>query len=171
MFIKIIGTNHEHQYLRPEKDSSNFEFYIRDVLREKDFDLVEEEMSEESIACVKAIGSVAKKVAIEEKIEHLFCDPESKERAELGIRSERDIIRELSGGSVLHPKHKRAFQAQIEIGWAIRERVWLDRVLKTGIHSILFVCGTPHVKRFKKLLKEKQAVDEPLRKADGGVCD
>ena len=156
MFIEIIGTNHEHQYLRSEKDSSNFEPYIRGLLKERNFDLVAEEMSEESIASVNAVGSVAKKVAIEENIEHLFCDLESEERVELGIKSERDIIRELSGGSVLHPKHKEDFQAQIEIGWSIRERVWRDRLLKTGKQSILFFCGPDHVQRFTKLLKEEQ---------------
>lgn len=157
MYIKIIGTNHEYQYLRPEKDSSNFESYLRFVLSQKDFDLVAEELSEESISSENASGSVLKKVAFEENIEHLFCDPESKERCELGVRAERDIIRELSGGSVLHPNHEDDFQNQIEIGWSIREKVWLDRLLKNGKHTVLFVCGTEHIERFKKLLEEDQS--------------
>ena len=156
MFIQIIGTNHEHQYLRHGKDYSSFESYLKDLLRKNNFDLAAEEMSEEAIASEKAFGSVVKNVAIQENVEHLFCDPESEERDSLGIRSEEDIIRELSGGSVLRPEHEESFQEQIEKSWAIRERVWLDRLLKTEKSSILFVCGTKHQSRFKKLLDENQ---------------
>jgi hypothetical protein len=156
MFIQIVGTNHEHQYLRLGKDYSSFESYLKNLLRKNNFDLAAEEMNEEAIASEKAFGSVVKNVAIDEKVEHLFCDPESEERDRLGIRSEKDIIRELSGGSVLRPEHEESFQEQIEKSWAIRERVWLDRLLKTGKSSILFVCGTKHQSRFKKLLEENQ---------------
>ncbi len=83
MYISIIGTNHEHQYSRDGKNSSNFESLLNSALTKSQFDLVAEELSDDSIDKENALGSVAKNVSDELNIPHLFVDPGVIEREEL----------------------------------------------------------------------------------------
>ena len=65
-------------------------------------------------------------------IEHRFCDPDSKEREELGI--EVDPTK------------------QTESDWRKREQVWLSRIADCKHRRVLFVCGDDHYDAFAQLL-------------------
>ena len=59
------------------------------------------------------------------RIEHRFCDPDSKERKALGIE---------------------------EPDWGKREQVWLSRIADCKRRRVLFVCGDNHYDAFAQLL-------------------
>jgi hypothetical protein len=152
MYISIIGTNHEHQYCRLGKNSLNFASLLKSVLTNSQFDLVAEELNKDSIDQENALGSVAKNVADELAISHLFVDPGVIERKELGIVGFKQIVKEVCGGSIVKPELREEVEKRDKAEWDIRERVWIDKIEKSGRKTILFICGFNHVDRFTVLL-------------------
>jgi hypothetical protein len=93
-------------------------------------DLVAEEMSEEGLRLFRdegATGSVARDVAGRLGVRHLFCDPDSEERAGLAVPSGKE-------------------------GWPQRERCWWQKLRAVDFTRCAFVLGTQHVEGFATLL-------------------
>jgi len=155
MYITIIGTNHEHQYCRLGKNSLNFVRLLKSVLTNSQFDLVAEELNKDSIDQENALGSVAKNVADELAIFHLFVDPGVIERKGLGIVGFKQIVKEVCGGSVVKPELREEVERRHKAEWDIREKVWIDKIEKSGRKTILFICGSDHVDRIINLCNSK----------------
>jgi len=117
MYITIIGTNHEHQYCRLGKNSLNFVRLLKSVLTNSQFDLVAEELNKDSIDQENALGSVAKNVADELAIFHLFVDPGVIERKGLGIVGFKQIVKEVCGGSVVKPELREEVERRHKAEW------------------------------------------------------
>lgn len=98
--------------------------FVHEKCRLLGVDLIAEEFSEYAVELNHAQDSTAKRVAREIRIPHLFCDPNPRERQELGIQNIAD-----------------------------REKEWLRRIIGSGYSHILFICGDDHLESFQSLLR------------------
>ena len=125
--IFIIGVNHEIQYSFGCNSASTerFKEYLKTEAVNRKVALIAEELSNEAIRKQKAIGSVAKDVALSIKVNHEFCDPDSNTREKLGI-SNRQIKREngLPETGGLRGEQIDIFDKAKAECHAIREKYW-----------------------------------------------
>jgi len=129
MKIFLIGVDHRIQWLPkhigPEwvKELQNFSDHLSKACTDHKITLIAEEFSEEALSNSDAIDSVARGVSFELGIKHLFCDPNSQERENSGIKTNYQ-----------------------------REQFWLDWLTASGHDAILFICGDDHLESFSKKL-------------------
>lgn len=165
--IHIIGTSHSLQVWTDAKRNGEsldarketveaFESYLADVARSLKVDLIAEEASDEWVAAHgHGASSVAKEVAEQLGIQHLFCDPDTDQRHAIGLKVGEEMV---SHAMTLSKETGREWadvrDAEIKKGFSIREAVWLERLEGCGANnrSILFVCGADHVDTFSAAL-------------------
>ncbi|MCH8080302.1 MAG: hypothetical protein IIA06_11105 [Proteobacteria bacterium] len=93
-------------------------------------------------------------------IVHIYCDPNRKQRAKLGIQQENDIrvsyiFKNIDEQNILN---------KIRDSHRKRELVWLKAINNVNKWPVLLVCGADHVNSFSSLAKEEGCVPEIFRK-------
>lgn len=89
--------------------------------------LLAEEFNEDALKISRASESTVRGIAKQLGIRHLFCDPTSAQRKELGIGKDIDL----------------------------RENYWLACLNEHRTENILFVCGAGHLETFgNKLIQD-----------------
>jgi hypothetical protein len=108
-----------------------FESYLRGATISLKATVIAEENSEYLVESMKGGSSVARKVAEELGVRHVYCDPDREERSAMNIQNAED-----------------------------RETIWMRRVqpLFPNTASIIFVCGADHSLTFRSVL-ERNAID------------
>jgi len=125
----LIGVDHRIQYTNascgPEwrADIKALEDYLADKALELNVDLLAEEFNEEYLVRDRATGCTVRDAAGRVEKQHIFCEPDAAEREAKKLNTPD-----------------------------LRESFWLDRLLKLGASSLLFVCGNDHLKSFSKKL-------------------
>ncbi len=173
--IFIIGVKHEIQYLFDCNSASTEKFkeYLKTEAVNRDVTLIAEELNNEAILRVKAIGSVAKDVALSIDVNHIFCDPDSKTRENLGI-SNRQIRRKnnLPETGALRGEQIDIFDKAKAECHAIREKYWFSLFKDQASSNMIFICGDDHVDNFKKLVANSgyptKVLSRNWRKLKGG---
>jgi hypothetical protein len=101
--------------------------------------------------------SIAKEIASEKSIDHRFCEPNKKERSDIGSKNFSEIALGLAMTERLSDEELNCKARAIEIGryFPIRERFWLTRL--DGCRDVdgIFICGDLHVESFGRLLKQE----------------
>ena len=132
MRIQIIGINHGFQRIR---DHLSYDFQVlQDILverviiliKEKQTELLSEEYSFEALDIYHDKKTILQQLSETNGIDHLFCDPNTNERA---------LLRFASADEAPHRP---------------REEEWLRRLKLKNVHngSIIFLCGYDHVSSF-----------------------
>jgi hypothetical protein len=148
--IHIIGTAHSRTQWWSDAIRANesldtnratveqFESYVRETANSLRATAIAEELSKHIVDSIAGGVSVAKKVADELRLCHLFCDPDEAERRELRIET----------------NHRR-------------EAFWLARVqaLRPNNTSVIFVCGANHSSSFCLML-ERHSIDARIHCRD-----
>jgi hypothetical protein len=138
--IYIIGTAHTKTQFwsdairqRQSLDTcaelvEDFEVYLRNTAISLQAKVIAEENSNYLVIQMMGGLSVAKKVAEELGVRHVYCDPDPQERLALNIRGPQD-----------------------------REAIWIDRVqpFSPNESSIIFICGAHHSLTFRSLLQRR----------------
>lgn len=166
--IHIIGVDHLVQYKGPVPEYIRDEFrsFIVRICGEKNIDVIAEEFSEEALLEVYQAGSeTALEAARSLGIAHRYCDPGSKELAELGIPYFGELIEEAKKKYNAPPSYllDRGLREKITAYaaerarsyWPIREEFWYNRLGDLLEMNILFICGHEHVDRFKSFLLDR----------------
>jgi hypothetical protein len=146
MKIFVIGTNHAHQMLG-NKHGFAFEFleFIDLICEIKKVDFVAEELNEEALLKHQATDSVCRVLARKNSIIHIFCDPDSKERARLGIPSFENISEKLRIGKVFTAEQDYKLKMEERRYWSIREDYWIEKIFSESFQNCLVVCGSEHI--------------------------
>ena len=163
--IYIVGVDHLVQYDGPVPEILRKEFkqYLEDSVKKYKITLIAEEFSRESLVDVYGAKECsARNAAGRCGIEHRFCDPEEKERGELGIPYYFDVMESVKGrynarekliiDNNLRKKVEDETRDIVKSYWHIRERFWVDRIIDRIEENILFICGHEHAERLSKLL-------------------
>lgn len=146
--IHIIGTNHELQHNAPARRRKpevvnpareQFVGYLRNLVNNIRPSLIAEEFTEDILSVLEAESNV-KKVAIESETEHMFCDPNSQERSDIGLPQ--------YGNEELPETEKVRLNR-------VREAFWLQKLDHYLNNTVIFICGADHVQSFSRLLTSK----------------
>ena len=145
--VILIGTSHEYQ-LPGRAGSHDFRAFVERLCFDHHVRAVAEECSQEALQAQDAAHSVCELIAGTLSVDHQYCDPDRRQRIELGILQENDI--EIlawwsSDGGVDTDR-------QLKLSHSKRESYWLDRLLALDRWPALFVCGANHVEGFSHLL-------------------
>jgi hypothetical protein len=138
----------------------SFEQILRDTIERIQPTLVAEEDCEESLKDRREI-SIAKRVADEKGIEHRFCDPNKRERRDIGYKDQGTCQREVFMGDNrgLSSEEVRVRGNAIFVGrqFPVREGFWLERLGDCRDRVAIFICGEGHVKNdgFRTLLASR----------------
>jgi hypothetical protein len=128
---------------------------LRSLVEEVRPVLIAEEDSEEALAN-RGQMSIAKSLASEFGINHLFCDPTRTQRLAMGYRDGQGLEWDLfvHDNAGLSNREIQLKARAIEIGryFPMRERFWLERIGNHRDEDIVFVCGDGHVASFCRLL-------------------
>jgi hypothetical protein len=164
--VFIIGVDHRFQHNGDNKDINNdlrllkdeFYNYLIGKVNILNIKLIAEEYNDEVLNQKKkwfgATDSLGRLAALSMRIDHIFCDPNSEERRELGIPSGREIKINLFGTN-REPRNnyeKKLIEEEKKKYWHIREKYWLEKIRNKMQEPIIFICGTHHSERFKSLI-------------------
>src|SRR5258706_2356197 len=133
----LPGTAHRKSYFwyDPLRDGSSletcaaiverFEAYLREAAISLRAKVMAEENSQYMVLRFEGGSSVAKKVAGELRMHHVYCDPDPSERQALNITNED------------------------------RETIWMQRIRPFSPNeiSIVLICGADHSRTFRALLE------------------
>ncbi len=166
--IYIIGIDHLVQYNGPLPVDILDEFrnYIDSLIRDLHIKVIAEEFNEEFLVDVYgATKDTAKSAAEIRRIERIYCDPDSHERAALGIPYYSEIMagiklrHKIIDKVIFNPEMRKIVNnevsEEVKKYWELRENFWYEKIRKNLHRNILFLCGHEQVYRFKELLSAK----------------
>lgn len=155
MVVLLVGTNHAHQ-LSGYRDGAaeTLNTYLKGIVDTEAIDLLAEELNEEAVKRFRASDSTARLVALERKLAHIFCDPNTSERRALGIPTVEELLDKLGYGCNPSDEEKANLEIETRRYWPIRENFWLKKLSSCSSNRCLFVLGSNHVQSFSLLLSE-----------------
>ena len=156
--VYLIGVDHKVQYTNDHMDIllvKSFAQYLKGQAKQLKVTLIAEEFNQEAICKSKAKACTARDVAKKLGIEHRFCDPDSTERASIGIPSEKEIKEQLGLGVCLTHDEFELLEKEEEKYFPQREQFWFEKIEDKINNDLIFICGNKHIKSFQKLLIEK----------------
>lgn len=151
--VLLVGTRHDYQ--RPGNPGSNeFHALISAICGAHEITVIAEEISLDALSLYGATQSVCKQVADALDIGHCYCDLSREEQKRLGIAHPGK-----SDPSAFSPvRDDRKINPEVSAADAVRERRWLEHVLKLGSWPVLFVCGAHHIHSFRTLLQANRII-------------
>ena len=146
--VLIVGTDHQIQMRgsgASKEKSDEFRKQLVEWCRSESPRAIAEEMSKDALTEAGSNGTVPQEVAGELNLEHKYCDLGRKARKEFGVQDKNEIKSaawwsDQGSTSDLHMRER------------IREKYWLNELVKLDTYPIIFVCGYCHVDSFESLL-------------------
>jgi hypothetical protein len=164
--IHLIGTCHKTQIqsdlsrkgalgIVPWSKVTAFRKYLSDAVETLTAVGIAEELSEEVLEkCGHGADSVARSVAQERKLVHMFCEPSPKDREKLGLRVGSEMVEH---AQALATKTSRAWEEvhreEVRKQFTVREKFWIEQLFAFGEEtSVIFICGADHIETFSQTL-------------------
>jgi hypothetical protein len=147
----------------------SFESCLRCAIEEVRPAFIGEEHNEDFL-CNSGEVSIAQKVAAGKGIEHRFCDPNTKERQDIGYQdflmiSQRVWMKEPNLSNEELGIKSRAIE--IAQYFPIREQFWLQHLKGSRNVDAIFVCGDIHIDTLGKLLESEGISFKVARRSIG----
>lgn len=152
----LIGTDHSHQIFgHKDGDSELFlEFLLAQIALHR-ISWIGEELNREALRRFRAAHSTAELAAKSAKIQHLFCDPDTEERSNLGIPTTEQLA-QILGHDPCNLPHKEVMKAvdlESQKYWSARESNWLEKLQRETRGRAIFIFGSKHVDTFSTILR------------------
>ena len=159
--LYLLGVDHSAQH-----DGLSSDLAAANKLRESllmnaieyGIQIIAEEFSEEALYEVsKGTCSTCKSVAEELGIQHLYCDPNTEQRAEYGIPTQSELVAKVKkelNVKILYGKSQRRYNEEHKKTFDKKESYWLNALKPYISKKIVFVCGSSHIKSFSSLLSK-----------------
>jgi hypothetical protein len=158
--LYLLGTSHKYQYgvgaqrgrIPPctAAEEVTFSEFLRGAALQHRVSCIAEELNAQNLSEARKPKSTVQVVAENLDLPHVFCEPDRRERAALGIVGENEI-RILA---LIDNRPEEYVTSALAEQFRKRESAWLQHVQKLGAWPVLFVCGADHVGSFPKLLAE-----------------
>jgi len=143
----IFGTAHSLQIGSSSKNSIH-DRLLRDEIERNCIDngvqLIAEEMSEEALRLAGIPETIGQIVAIENELDHVYCDPPGKLRKELGIRDTQLLRMD----ALLDNWSANKLNNELNVSWDLREKYILNCISENNHDCVFLICGSDHVERF-----------------------
>jgi hypothetical protein len=154
--LYIIGTSHPIQCASRGCANSQvaaFDAEVRRACSAHSIARVVEEMSRAGLAHYEVECTVAARVAKELGIEHGIVDLEPEERNSLSL-DDGVMLNVVLNRDDRYSSDDNAFRDAFDALWnAVRERVWIGRMLTSKTWPALFICGSDHTDAIESLWK------------------
>jgi hypothetical protein len=167
--VLVLGIDHlvQHNQYDDSTQSNLLTKYLDSICNTRNIVCIAEESSQMFLDEICYTTTVAKDVAINRTIPHLFLDPDRNERITLGIGKLRsDVAKELNiykQDRNYSPEEKKKINEIMLPLDKIREEEWLRRIISTKLNGIILVlCGYEHTNNFISLLKTNNINNEYL---------
>jgi hypothetical protein len=158
--IHIIGTDRFFQVSTAPRRAGagkdgliKFQAYLARTARRLDANMIAEEANLEWVMDQgPEAWSVAQRVAEQTGIRHRFCDPNSKERREIGLKTEGELWDKANAiSSRTHSDVVEVWKEEVRSNFQAREDFWLRRLKVRSFMKMttLFVCAAEHADTFK----------------------
>ena len=146
--VYILGTRHDLQKAKREpQENAAFEEFIAETCKALQIRAIVEEMSREALG--ETDRSICLQVAHALALTHLYCDPDTQGRKQLGIAVDDN---ELRFRAWYENWPLEALTRVIREEHAKREKIWSDEIRRLDVWPVLFVCGANHATPFAALL-------------------
>jgi len=165
--VYLIGVKHSLQSDGPrdasESERKIFAEYLKQCVLKYEITFLGEEFNEESVSGHQAKHSTVALLAVDMKIEHRFCEPNSLERKKLGIPTPGELVGQLGITPKFNIGSHRVYASEDiekiyredQKYFSARERFWLEKSKNRLEKNILFVCGASHLDSFSRLLQNQ----------------
>jgi hypothetical protein len=158
--IHIIGADHYFQVSTTPKRAGagkqgliKFQRYLSGAAKRLGAKMIAEQASAEWVDDQgPEAWSVAQRAAEQIDIRHRFCDPDTNEQRDLGLKGEGELWDKANAISIRTGRDIVAiWKEEVRNGFQAREDIWLSRLKVRGFTkmTILFICGADHVDTFK----------------------
>lgn len=144
--VIIVGTSHSIHIA-----SRKLMPFLERLCRNFAVSAVAEEMSEDALLESNCTASIPMQMANALRLPHRFCDPNTAERARLGIRQQNDILISAFLGNLSETE----VAVRLADSHAKCESYWLAQLRDLNLWPVLFVCGANHVDTFFNLLRHE----------------
>jgi hypothetical protein len=163
MHLFLVFANHADQGVgHAHGQSDQLSNALKRICNAKTIYFIAEELSEEALWLQRSHQTTCRAIANEQRVVHLFCDPDCAEREKLGIPSEKQLKSELGIGSAMSSFDERRLATKMKEFWPIREAHWLKRIRALRLEQGLFVCGRDHRETFPALLRTERVTYESV---------
>lgn len=153
----LVGVNHAHQYPgHPNANANGFSHFLRSQVCQHAIDILVEEMSKEALGAQRLEHSTVELLAKELGINHVYCDPDSGERATLGIPSYEELKAKRGIGRAVFEDDAKKLECDERALWPLREGEWLRRAELLDAARPLFVIGPNHIASFSVRLRQER---------------
>jgi len=158
--IYIHGINHNTQHRGKGCDSegaSRLEKFVESLCGEKGISVVAEEFSKEACEISDVKDSVCYQISKRlPPLRHIYCDPISSERSELGIPSQAELVERAKkelGVKIIMGKESNDYVDRLRAQYhPIKENFWLIKLEPHKGKNVLFICGSGHIDSFTAML-------------------
>lgn len=140
---------------RTSQEIERFRSLLRTVCKRFRAQAIAEEFCEEWVKQRKRKESVCLQEARSLKLHHRYCDPDTLERQQLGIRDRADVQHELQLERSEQNVPKEILHAAYRKEDEKREHCWLEELRSLNVWPVVFVCGAYHVEWFRQLLESE----------------
>ncbi len=161
MKVLIIGIDHNYQAGNKncsQHDIDSFKCIIESIISKSSVNGIFEEMNQEGLQKYGVNATISQSISNHNNINHMFIDPSISEREDEGI-IERGLIkiRGINDGISNKEVEKKILTQDIK-----REKYWLSQLKSNAKGTVIFICGSDHVKRFYGLLQKNSIQSEIL---------
>jgi len=148
----VLGIDHKLQRRDVScKDGMIFLFFslLNSLTVKHSIVSIVEEFSVDALSEARIKTTTVQDFAASVSIAHSFCDPGIKDRIRLGIKQEGDILVD----KFLDKENEVPMVSLLFDSDVLREKFWLDVVLRFNKFPMLFICGESHVDSIANLFK------------------
>lgn len=145
--VYILGIDHGYQRGAAKFSATQhaeFDTYVRQLVSDLGIKSIAEEASNEALLRRDIPETTVKSIAEKLGVFHAYCDPESKDRARLGIVDRADLFA-LRFTPTISEVQAEQMIAQSD---QLREQFWLTCIDNLAKWPLLFVCGATHSTSF-----------------------
>ncbi|MDD5626445.1 MAG: hypothetical protein PHW01_00300 [Patescibacteria group bacterium] len=148
--INLIGIDHKRQCL---DRNNSLKCLLVKIIKKYSADLICEGFSEEVLAANNIASTIPQRIAKELNLQCIFCDPDEQVRKEIGYPTQKELREKFGNKSaIMGTEEYEKRMDYIKKFWPIRESYWLNKFKNNPAQSIIFICGSEHLKSFKSLL-------------------
>jgi hypothetical protein len=162
--IHLVGTDQFFQVSTAPRRAGagrdgllKFQRYLSSAAKRLGANMIAEEASAEWVNDQgPQAWSVAQRVTEQLGIRHCFCDPDSKQSREIGLKTDGELWDKANGISMRTGRYVVAvWKEEVRANFQAREECWLHRLKVRGFMkmTIPFVCAAEHVETFKSTLE------------------
>lgn len=157
--IYLIGVDHRIQHDGHGSANNDqrllFSSYLEQEIARLNIQVLAEEFSDYAVRYSVASNSIVRELSYRLGLQHIFCDPDLKERDALDIPREKEMLQTLGINSLRRTdEDDLKLKKEKEKYFSIREEFWFERITEVVGKNVLMIIGAEHINTFPLVLEK-----------------